>query len=302
LPYGEEITAVPTANDRTKFATYFRDDQGYDYADQRYYSQGSGRFLTPDPYMASGGAGNPGSWNRYAYVVGDPVNLRDPRGLYYEGPGDASGGGGGDGGGGSGNDRSPTYEEVGIGTEGGGVEDSIGTQGSGRGFISVRNPSKTGPNQDRIRTVATWIRNNIDPDCERWLTGVKDVIPALFGDDDQTTLIGHGEFVGRPHTGAFTGNNPKQTNVPEGFAITINDSGAFFRSSYQQGGVVYTLRASGHLGGTGQAQTSILLHEFAHLLKASGFKPDFEDSAAQASNERELWRNCEKTIKSARGF
>jgi RHS repeat-associated protein len=79
LPYGEELSSTP--NDRVKFATYVRDDWGYDYADQRNYSQGNGRFLTPDPYMASGGVASPSSWNRYAYVEGDPVNKVDPAGL-----------------------------------------------------------------------------------------------------------------------------------------------------------------------------------------------------------------------------
>jgi hypothetical protein len=37
--------------------------------------------MTPDPYRASGGAGNPQSWNRYSYVQGDPVNKGDPSGL-----------------------------------------------------------------------------------------------------------------------------------------------------------------------------------------------------------------------------
>jgi hypothetical protein len=41
-----------------------------------------GRFLTPDPYRASGGPAAPQSWNRYAYVEGDPVNRFDPTGLY----------------------------------------------------------------------------------------------------------------------------------------------------------------------------------------------------------------------------
>ena len=40
------------------------------YADQRYYGVGEGRFMTPDPYRASAGAEDPGSWNRYAYVGG----------------------------------------------------------------------------------------------------------------------------------------------------------------------------------------------------------------------------------------
>jgi hypothetical protein len=39
--------------------------------------------MTPDPYRASGGPGVPQSWNRYAYVIGDPLNLIDPRGTTY---------------------------------------------------------------------------------------------------------------------------------------------------------------------------------------------------------------------------
>jgi hypothetical protein len=37
--------------------------------------------MTPDPYTASGGPGDPQSWNRYAYTRGDPVNRIDARGL-----------------------------------------------------------------------------------------------------------------------------------------------------------------------------------------------------------------------------
>jgi len=84
-PYGDEITS--TANDREKFATYTRDSYtGFDYADQRFYASTYGRFNTPDPYMAAAKGANdpktPGSWNRYAYVQGDPINANDPRGLY----------------------------------------------------------------------------------------------------------------------------------------------------------------------------------------------------------------------------
>jgi hypothetical protein len=44
-----------------------------------------GRLTSPDPYEASAGAGDPGSWNRYAYAYmgGDPVNKIDPLGLYW---------------------------------------------------------------------------------------------------------------------------------------------------------------------------------------------------------------------------
>ena len=81
FPYGEERTS--TADGREKFGTYFRDpaaNGGLDYADQRYYANAGGRFLTPDPSTGSA-AGDPGSWNKYAYVQGDPVNFADPSGL-----------------------------------------------------------------------------------------------------------------------------------------------------------------------------------------------------------------------------
>ena len=85
LPYGEELTS--TADGREKFATYMRDsgvgtDYGLDYADQRYYDRGSGRFLTADPGgLNTPDATDPGTWNQYAYVQGDPINHADPSGM-----------------------------------------------------------------------------------------------------------------------------------------------------------------------------------------------------------------------------
>jgi len=80
FPYGEEQQV--TAQDRDKFATYYRDgNTGLDYAQNRYYASTLGRFTSPDPYKASGGPSDPRSWNRYTYVQGDPVNLNDPTGL-----------------------------------------------------------------------------------------------------------------------------------------------------------------------------------------------------------------------------
>jgi RHS repeat-associated protein len=45
----------------------------------RYYSNAYGRFMTVD--LKGGYLTNPQSLNRYAYVIGDPVNRNDPRGL-----------------------------------------------------------------------------------------------------------------------------------------------------------------------------------------------------------------------------
>ncbi len=62
------------------FGTYENGEGPGYYAQQRWYD-GNGRFSTADPYEGSGGAGEPGSWNRYTYVGGDPVNWGDPRGM-----------------------------------------------------------------------------------------------------------------------------------------------------------------------------------------------------------------------------
>jgi len=77
-----------------------------DYVNNRYYSNAYGRFMTPDPATGSSSS-NPQSWNKYAYVNGDPVNLTDPIGLYPAGEDgddddddDDGGGGGGQSGGG----------------------------------------------------------------------------------------------------------------------------------------------------------------------------------------------------------
>src|ERR1035438_10175166 len=79
-PYGEEKTS--TADDREKFGTYTRDNVTQDYADQRYYAVGAGRFGTADPGgIKMAHSKNPTSWNRYMYVYGDPVNHTDRHGL-----------------------------------------------------------------------------------------------------------------------------------------------------------------------------------------------------------------------------
>ena len=81
FPYGEERNNPQLPNDTLKFATYTRDSAtGLDYADQRYYTSGAGRFTNPDSYRASAGPGDPGSWNRFSYTRGDPVNRIDPTG------------------------------------------------------------------------------------------------------------------------------------------------------------------------------------------------------------------------------
>ncbi len=74
------------------FGTYHRDGywsmitgsfvtRGLDYAQNRFYDPARGRFTTADPYDGSMDPSNPLSFNRYAYVMGDPINSSDPSGL-----------------------------------------------------------------------------------------------------------------------------------------------------------------------------------------------------------------------------
>jgi RHS repeat-associated protein len=79
-PYGEEQQV--TAQDKDKFATYFRDATGLDYAQNRYYANTLGRFTSPDPAgLAAADTADPRGWNMYAYVGADPINHYDRTGL-----------------------------------------------------------------------------------------------------------------------------------------------------------------------------------------------------------------------------
>ncbi|HKW18904.1 MAG TPA: RHS repeat-associated core domain-containing protein [Terriglobales bacterium] len=64
------------------FTTYERDpESGNDSALVRLYESSTGRFLSPDPL--EGSVGDPQSWNRYAYVENDPINLTDASGKGF---------------------------------------------------------------------------------------------------------------------------------------------------------------------------------------------------------------------------
>ena len=82
FPYGEVMMAGGIAG-QEQFATYVRDStpSAQDYAEQRYYSNNTGRFFSPDPSMLNADLANPASWNKYSYTNGDPANNSDPTGL-----------------------------------------------------------------------------------------------------------------------------------------------------------------------------------------------------------------------------
>lgn len=90
-PFGEEITTsqrsahIEYAGDsiRKQFTGYERDSEtSLDYAKARMFGSGFGRFTSPDPLLSSGRVENPQTWNRYAYVLNNPLLFSDPLGLF----------------------------------------------------------------------------------------------------------------------------------------------------------------------------------------------------------------------------
>jgi RHS repeat-associated protein len=81
LPFGEDF-AESGSQQKQHFTSYERDaESGTDYAVNRQYHQGGGRFNRPDSYAGSYNLGNPQSLNRFTYVLNDPVGNADPSGL-----------------------------------------------------------------------------------------------------------------------------------------------------------------------------------------------------------------------------
>jgi RHS repeat-associated protein len=113
-PFGEQYPSTGSVL-TASFARNDEDTGGYLYdAAYREYEV-LGRWPSPDPAgMAAANPGNPQSWNRYAYVLNNPLAMVDPSGLdcrwvgnildcpFWFPSADGSGGGGGGGGGGRG--------------------------------------------------------------------------------------------------------------------------------------------------------------------------------------------------------
>jgi RHS repeat-associated protein len=98
MPFGEELNAgtpnrtesakYALASDglRKKFTGYEKDTEtGLDFAEARYYNNQHGRFTAVDPLLASGKSANPQTFNRYVYVLNNPLIFTDPSGLQVGG-------------------------------------------------------------------------------------------------------------------------------------------------------------------------------------------------------------------------
>jgi len=320
-PYGEEITS--TSNNRVKFGTYVRDSStGLDYADQRYYASAYGRFNTPDRLTRGAMAGDPGSWDRYSYVGGDPVNRRDPRGTCWvsdngnqvedatvtdqdamAGYGyhhvDASCGGSSSV---TVTDSAPDPEpdpcngsEAGCG----GVSSEappVATQGTGGGdgtSINIANWTSTSAQAIGVQNSLRWIQSQITrySDCDQWLSGNGAVIDTIL---DQGR-VGVGSFANTPGTITNAVSGVNGTNLTNGALLTVNLSGAYFSGSEPVGNLVHGIN-----GGSNQAKLFILLHELAHLTQADGFQPEDNGRDLQNQNNSILLNKCGDFIASVR--
>ena len=89
LPYGDGQTSSGADYDAYHFAALDADyASGTDNAQFRQYSPAQGRWMRPDPYSGSYDPGNPQSFNRYSYVLNNPLAGIDPSGLNCDvGPG-----------------------------------------------------------------------------------------------------------------------------------------------------------------------------------------------------------------------
>src|SRR5579883_3027948 len=82
LPFGE-LNSSDSAVTSHKFTGLERDGEtGLDHTLFRKYSSTLGRWTTPDPAsLTVASPAFPQSWNRYSYVLNNPMNLLDPSGL-----------------------------------------------------------------------------------------------------------------------------------------------------------------------------------------------------------------------------
>jgi len=85
-PFGIEAAGSDTDSEAMKYAGHERDfaavgsTSDLDYVHARYYAPASGRFLSID--LAAANPARPQTWNRYSYVLNQPVNFSDVNGKF----------------------------------------------------------------------------------------------------------------------------------------------------------------------------------------------------------------------------
>jgi RHS repeat-associated protein len=78
-PYGTALSTTGNASSVFGYTGEQLDGSGLQFNRARYYASGTGRFVSRDSW--SGNEDNPLSYNKYLYVLANPINLIDPSGL-----------------------------------------------------------------------------------------------------------------------------------------------------------------------------------------------------------------------------
>jgi RHS repeat-associated protein len=80
MPFGTAFASESSGATNNRFTSYDRSaTTGLDYAVNRHYDSGQGRFTQVDPTsMDATTLTNPQSFNLYTYCHNDPVNFTDP--------------------------------------------------------------------------------------------------------------------------------------------------------------------------------------------------------------------------------
>lgn len=173
-------------------------------------------------------------------------------------------------------------------------------RGTGRAVqnLYATSASKSEPRQGIIADVLTKIKVALEgsafPQCKSWLTPTS--VPLLQAILDNNTF-GHATL-SDDSVAAFVGLlNPDETpvGVPQDFAVTVNDQGAFF-NVFDSRGRTFLVGRRRYTPNTLRARLETLVHETAHLVRASGFQSDFGIEQAGRSNSDLVDKNCRALI------
>ncbi|MBY0506126.1 MAG: hypothetical protein K2X03_19575 [Bryobacteraceae bacterium] len=303
-PYGEAKSG--SVSNADSFATYYRDSTGLDYAQQRFYAAGVGRFMTTDPLQRPPRVSAPSSLNLYNYTEADPVNRTDSKGLH---PDDDS------------------------------VENNIA--GCVIGGVTILDPlicntygllvGPIGPGTDAgsaIRPGGAAIVGAVTWSDVR-MAGSDSVVDRSFkqlfdllGDDSKclewlskgrgspgnasATLSAIFSYAANTAIGTTNGivaqRAPNSINVGGQFAnILINRTGAFFDGSANATlSSSYSAISDGLRAASDRYRLVVLLHELGHEFRAAGIGADgAADGQGQRYNNDQLFEKCEKTIMKA---
>lgn len=271
-------------------------ETGMDYAINRYYNSGYGRFMTAD--LLAGHLQSPQSLNRYAYVTNDPVNLPDPLGLYincsifaknFNGEGDKP----------DGADCHFENGDIEIDTDPGEPLVFLGGGGGGSG----RTPSQKLP--DAIQRALNALKNL---ECAAAVGhGVRDdsdsVIPAseVLQDLSSNVKLEDDHSIDPSHYGKITFGT---LNSTQGTISAATHGSTWTDNSGSTTSVTITINtaAGSFVNGSADDQTVTILHELGHAIadlfgpSASMVKSDNESTQQgrdqSAANTKLIKERC----------